>query len=76
MKAYAKRKFPIYYDSDKHIAVEILNQEWKVFKLGRMPALLVVDKKQTIRYAHYGDNMHDIPENEEILGVLQDMNKN
>ncbi|MBD3354140.1 MAG: redoxin domain-containing protein [Candidatus Lokiarchaeota archaeon] len=73
-KAYAKRQFPIYYDTDKHIANEILNQEWKLFKLGRMPALIVVDKNGIIQYAYYGDNMHDIPENDEVLNVLDNIN--
>ena len=73
---FAKRKFPIFYDSDENIAKKVLNQEWKIFKLGRMPALIVVDKNQIIHYAHYGDNMHDIPENEEVLAVLDRINNN
>jgi len=76
-KAYAKHMFPIYYDaSDEKIAKNVLNQEFKVFKLGRMPALLVVNKEQMIRYAYYGENMHDIPRNEEILSFLKELNKN
>ena len=75
-KAYAKRAFPIYYDqSDEKIAKSVLNQEWKFFKLGRMPALLVVDKQQIIQYAHYGDSMSDIPRNQEIIAVLEEINK-
>ena len=75
-KAYAHHKFPIYYDeSDENIAKSVLNQEWKLFKLGRMPALLVIDAQQIIRYAHYGDSMSDIPRNEEILKVLEELNK-
>ena len=52
----------------------MLKQEVIAKKLGRMPALLVVDKKGIIKYAHYGDDMQDIPENEEILGVLKKIN--
>ncbi len=75
-KAYADHQFPIYYDeSDEKIANSVLNQEWKLFKLGRMPALLVIDKQQIIQYAHYGDSMSDIPRNEEILGILEELNK-
>ena len=75
-KAYAKRAFPIYYDqSDEKIAKSVLNQEWKLLKLGRMPALLVVDKQQIIQYAHYGDSMSDIPRNQEIIAVLEEINK-
>jgi peroxiredoxin len=75
-KAYAKHAFPIYYDqSDEKIASSVLNQEWKLFKLGRMPALLIIDTQQVIRYAHYGDSMSDIPRNEEVLKVLEELNK-
>jgi peroxiredoxin Q/BCP len=72
--AFAKRKFPIYYDSDENLAKKVLNQEWKIFKLGRMPALIVIDKNQIVQYAHYGDSMHDIPENEVVLTVLDKIN--
>jgi peroxiredoxin len=71
-KKYA-RKYPIFYDETKKIP-KLLNQEIKIIKMGRMPGLLVVDKKGIIRYAYYGENMHDIPENDEILEVLANIN--
>jgi peroxiredoxin Q/BCP len=75
-KAHAKRMFRIYYDSsDKKISKRVLQQQWRFFRLGRMPALLVIDKQQKIRYAHYGDSMSDIPRNESILAVLEELNK-
>jgi peroxiredoxin Q/BCP len=75
-KAHAKRVFPIYYDSsDRKISKRILRQQWKFFRLGRMPALLVIDTQQIIRYAHYGDSMSDIPSNKEILAILEELNK-
>jgi len=58
----------------KHTVANLYNQEVNIFKLGRMPALLVVDKEGIIRYEHYGDSMKDIPENSVILGVLDDLN--
>lgn len=45
-------------------------QEVNLFKLGRMPALFVVDKEGVIRYEHYGDSMSDIPSNAEVFAVL------
>ena len=45
-------------------------QEVNLFKLGRMPAQVIIDKSGTVRYAHYGKSMSDIPANEEILGLL------
>lgn len=45
-------------------------QEVNLFKLGRMPALFVIDRNGVIRFAHYGDSMQDIPPNETVLRVL------
>ena len=67
---YAKGRYPVYYDESKKVA-DMLHQEVIIHKFGRMPALLVVDKKGIIRYAHYGDSMKDIPKNEEIFDVLR-----
>jgi peroxiredoxin len=69
------RKYPVFYDETKKVP-KLLKQEIRLLKLGRMPGLLVVDKKGIIQYAYYGENMHDIPENEEIIGVLRRINKN
>jgi len=58
----------------KHTVANLYNQEVNLFKLGRMPALLVVDKEGIIRYEHYGDSMQDIPENSIILDILDGLN--
>lgn len=50
-------------------------QEVNLFKLGRMPALFVLDRQGIIRFAHYGDSMEDIPENEPVLQVLDAINQ-
>jgi len=68
------RKYPIFYDESKMVA-GMLKQEVRLIKLGRMPGLLVIDKQGIIQYAYYGKNMHDIPENDEILEVLKKINK-
>ena len=62
------RKYPVFYDKSKKIP-KMLKQQVKLTKLGRMPGLLVIDKQRIIQYAYYGDNMHDIPTNEEIFEV-------
>jgi len=59
----------------KHAVANLYGQKVKLLKLGRMPALVVVDKEGKIRYQHYGDSMRDIPSNGEILSVLDDLNK-
>ena len=71
---FAKNAFPIFYDNTKKVN-KMLKQEVKPLKLGRMPALLIIDKEGIIRYAYYSDSMSDIPENEVIFEVLKNLNK-
>lgn len=56
-------------DEDGKLA-DLYGQEWKLLKLGRMPALFVVDRKGVIAFSQYGKSMSDIPENREMLKVL------
>lgn len=49
-------------------------QEVNLFKLGRMPLVMVLDARGMIRYAHYGASMSDIPSNEELLDVIDQLN--
>jgi len=49
-------------------------QEVNLFKLGRMPAQVIVDKASIARYVHYGHSMSDIPENSELLDLLDQLN--
>jgi peroxiredoxin Q/BCP len=48
-------------------------QEVNLFKLGRMPLVMVVDRQGLIRYAHYGASMSDIPTNAELLDVIEQL---
>jgi peroxiredoxin Q/BCP len=57
-----------------HSVLRLYGQEVNLFKLGRMPAQVVVDKKGTARFVHYGDSMSDIPENRELLALLDALN--
>ncbi len=50
-------------------------QEVNLWKLGRMPAIFVIDRQGKVRFAHYGDSMSDIPANETVLAVLDEVNK-
>ena len=45
-------------------------QEVNFLKLGRMPLVLVVDRKGVIRFAHRAASMSDIPSNEDLLKVV------
>jgi peroxiredoxin len=49
-------------------------QQVNIFKLGRMPLVTVIDKHGMIRFAHYGRSMSDIPTNEELLDVIDQLN--
>ena len=57
----------------KHSVLKRFGQEVKIFKFGRMPAQVIVDKAGIARYAHYGHSMSDIPENEELLEILSEL---
>jgi peroxiredoxin Q/BCP len=50
-------------------------QEVNLFKLGRMPAQVIVDRGGIVRYAHYGHSMSDIPETGELLALLDEINR-
>jgi peroxiredoxin Q/BCP len=56
-----------------HKVADLYGQEWNLFKLGRVPALILVDKKGMIRYQHYGESMSDIPENKFVLNLLDEI---
>ena len=56
-------------DKDGKLA-RLYGQEWKLLKLGRMPALFVVDRKGALAFAQYGKSMSDIPGHSEMLKVL------
>ena len=58
-----------------HIVADLYGQEVNLIKLGRMPAQMVIDKKGEVRYAHYGNSMSDIPPNDEILALLDELNR-
>ena len=46
------------------------NKEQMLLKLGRMPAMVIVDKGGLIRFVHYGSSMADIPSLELTLREL------
>ena len=59
----------------RHTVADLYGQEWNLFKLGRVPALLLIDKLGEIRYQHYSSSMADIPENSLLLALLDKMNQ-
>jgi peroxiredoxin Q/BCP len=65
--------FPGLPDPDKQVS-KVYKQEVNLFKLGRMPLNTVVDRKGFIRFIHYGYSMSDIPDNEALLEVIDELN--
>jgi len=58
----------------EHRVLKLFGQEIKLFKYGRMPAQVLVDRAGVARFVHYGHNMSDIPSNQEILGLIDELN--
>jgi peroxiredoxin len=58
-----------------HSVLKLYGQEVNLFKLGRMPAQVAIDRNSVARYVHYGHSMQDIPPNDEILALLDELNQ-
>ena len=76
--------FQRYWDNEKityigfpdpeHTVARLYKQQVKLFKLGRMPFVCVVDCMGYIRYVHYGESMSDIPSNEILFNIIDELN--
>lgn len=58
----------------KASVLKLYGQEVNLFKLGRMPAQVLIDKSGVARFVHYGHDMSDIPSNQEILALADELN--
>jgi peroxiredoxin len=58
-----------------HTVLKRYGQEVSLFKFGRQPAQVTIDKNGQVRFVHYGHDPSDIPSNEEILTLLKAMNE-
>jgi len=58
----------------QHSVLKRYGQEVNLFRLGRMPAQVIVDRQGIARYVHYGKSMADIPTNEDLFAVLTSLN--
>jgi peroxiredoxin len=61
--------FPGLPDPERRV-LNLYAQEVRLFKLGRMPASMVVDKEGLLQLIHYGKSMADIPPSRLILDVI------
>jgi peroxiredoxin len=58
----------------EHSVLKLYGQQVNLFKLGRMPAQVLIDSAGVARYVHYGHSMSDIPENAEVLALADEIN--
>jgi peroxiredoxin Q/BCP len=65
--------FPMLVDPGHEVANRS-GQEVNRLKLGRMPALVVLDRDGVVRYEHRGGSMMDTPKNSDVLAVLDRLN--
>lgn len=73
---FAKESLPFVGLPDPKASVlKLYGQEVNLFKLGRMPAQVLIDKAGIARYVHYGHNMSDIPANAELLALGDEINR-
>ncbi len=69
---WAKEALPfIGLPDPEHKVLKLYGQQVKLFKLGRMPAQMLIDKKGSVRFVHYGHSMSDIPSNQEIIELIE-----
>jgi len=69
---WEKEKLPFVGLPDpEHKVLKLYGQEVKIFKLGRMPAQVMIDKSGKVRFVHYGHSMTDIPENKELIDLIE-----
>ena len=59
----------------KHSVLKLYGQKINLFKLGRMPAQVLIDKEGVARMVHYGKSMKDIPPPNEVLEKIDELNQ-
>jgi len=71
---WEKRNIPFIGLADpEHEVARKYEQEVNLLKLGRVPAQMIIDREGVVRYAHYADSMADIPQNDTILAMIDDI---
>ena len=59
-------------DPDHQVA-RLYEQPFRLLKLGRLPSVTVVDRSGRLQFIHLGRSMRDIPTNQAILKVLDEL---
>lgn len=73
-KYWEEHEMRFYGIPDDTLSVlKLYGQKVNLFKLGRMPAQMLVDQNGILRYVHYGHSMSDIPETSELLELIDSL---
>ena len=56
---------------EKGRVARLYHQKVHLTKLGRMPALFILNKAGIVRYTYYSSSMKDIPRNEDLFPALK-----
>lgn len=74
IKYWEKNDIPfVGLPDENHSVLKLYGQKVNLFKLGRQPAQMLIDKKGMLRFIHYGHSMSDIPSNEEMLKLIENL---
>lgn len=70
-RQWQKEQFPFVGLADPtHAVSRLYGQQVNILKMGRLPALMVIDLNGQIAYEHFGSSMSDIPANRLVLAIL------
>ena len=58
-----------------HKVARMYRQEVNLFKAGRMPLNCVIDTNGFVRFAHFGASPKDIPANDDLFHVIDELKK-
>lgn len=64
--------FPGLPDPERRV-LRRYGQQVRLMRLGRLPAVVLIDRTGIVRWVHYGGSMMDIPPIEELLRRLDEM---
>ena len=53
-----------------HSVMKLYGQKVRIFKLGRMPAQMLIDNSGILKFVYYGNSMADIPDIVDVKNSL------
>ncbi len=59
----------------QHRVADAFGQQRRLLQLGRMPALVIIDRQGQVRFARYGESMRDLVSADELLAAIDQLNQ-